>query len=571
MSCWDWEKNDLDPTKLTKGSGRKIWLICDKCEHSFQAAVGHVTTGTWCPFCANQKLCEDDDCNTCFEKTLASHPRIKLWSKENTKSPRQITKNSQTKVLFVCECKHTFQASAANISKGQWCPYCSSPPKRLCDDEGCESCFNNSFASNSKAKRWSPKNELLPRHLFKGAVKAYFFDCECGHTFKARLMNINKGEWCPYCRPSPRLVCDDEKCQHCLKKSFASHPKAVCWSEENKKTARQVLRSANSSFKFNCECGHTFEACLNDVSNGTWCPYCAGKKLCDRECDQCFNKSFASHPSAEFWDPENEKTARQVFKSSGEKYSFICKCGHKFSLRTAAAFNGRFCPYCSKRKICGKEECKDCKQRSMASHPSAEFWSEKNSKAPIEVSKGNHLEIFFVCENKHKFCMPAYSVTKGAWCPFCKNKGETKLYKFLESEGYALSREKTFNWCKNEAGNANLRFDFEIKNGYKVLIELDGHQHFRQVRNWLAPEKALQRDLYKMNLANENGYAIIRITWNMVYYDYKNWKKKLVDAIETIEPSTRLYICTNNEYDAYQVEEVQDPQESSPESSTEEE
>lgn len=53
-----------------------------------------------------------------------------------------------------------------------------------------------------------------------------------------------------------------------------------------------------------------------------------------------------------------------------------------------------------------------------------------------------------------------------------------------------------------------LPYDFVI---HKIIIELDGLQHFQQVGNWKSPTENLIRDKYKEDCANNNGYSIIRI------------------------------------------------------------
>lgn len=407
--CWDWEKNkNIDPDKLTKGSRKEFWLVCDVCNHSFKTHPKSVLRGVWCPFCSN---------------------------------------------------------------------------KELCSDEECEICFNKSFETCSRAKFWNYElNETTPRMTFISSGKSFWFTCgDCGHDFHIRLNMVKKGKWCGYC--TSKRLCENENCETCLEKSFASHPKSVFWSmEDNKVTPRQVFKNSGEKYWFLCgKCNHKFQTYLTNISKGVWCPYCAGKKLCDLDnCISCFNRSFASHPLARFWF-NNKKTARQVSIGNSRKYKFMCEKGHEFE-------------------------------------------------------------------------MSPDTIKRGSWCPLCYRKGEKKLYEALKNENYAIIREKKFEWCINEESGHHFRFDFKIQNRYKVLIELDGKQHFHQVGNWDSPEETQQRDLHKMNLANENGYAIIRITWEMVFYNRSNWKAKLIDAIETIEPSTRLYICTNGEYDIYQTE-----------------
>ena len=82
IDCWDWNKNsDINPRKLKAYSHTNAWFICDVCNHSFQSMISRITLGKWCLYCANQKLCENEDCTICFEKSFASHPKSSQWSK----------------------------------------------------------------------------------------------------------------------------------------------------------------------------------------------------------------------------------------------------------------------------------------------------------------------------------------------------------------------------------------------------------------------------------------------------------------------------------------------------------
>jgi very-short-patch-repair endonuclease len=75
-----------------------------------------------------------------------------------------------------------------------------------------------------------------------------------------------------------------------------------------------------------------------------------------------------------------------------------------------------------------------------------------------------------------------------------------------------------------------LRFDYCIEQ-YKLIIELDGMQHFAQVSSWQPPEYVQNRDKFKMNLALEHGYSIIRILQKDVWTNKKDWDTKLYSGI----------------------------------------
>lgn len=171
-------ENEIDPRYIFKSSHKKYKFDCD-CGHTFESSPNNISIGKWCPYCSNKKLCNNDDCVMCFEKSFASHEKAIYWSNENNSFPRNNFKSSNKEFKFDCN----------------WCSYCSTPPRSLCLDENCELCFEKSFASNLKAQYWSKNNTTIPRKVFNSSNNKYFFDCECGHSFDISLSNINEGRW----------------------------------------------------------------------------------------------------------------------------------------------------------------------------------------------------------------------------------------------------------------------------------------------------------------------------------------------------------------------------------------
>ena len=47
---WDYEKNNILPTEVTFGSGKKVWWKCSK-GHSWKSAITNRTQGSGCVFC----------------------------------------------------------------------------------------------------------------------------------------------------------------------------------------------------------------------------------------------------------------------------------------------------------------------------------------------------------------------------------------------------------------------------------------------------------------------------------------------------------------------------------------
>ena len=464
------EDNDVNPRDVYKSTKKKYKFDCPMCKHSFMKELGEIsrpTKGGFCPYCTNRMLCDNNNCKKCNKNSFASDVRSKYWSNLNEVSARQVFKYSAKKFYFDCNvCKHIFLMSLVQISQGQFCQFCGCA--QLCTDNDCNSCYEKSFASEPNSKYFSKLNKVDPRDLFKSSHKKYLFDCDiCKHSYMSTLNTMTKikRRVCPFC--TNKLLCDDLKCNFCKEKSFESHTKKIYWSEKNKVKPRDVFKSTHEKYWFKCDiCDHEFKISLNDVTTGKYCPYCANKKLCNNDCDSCKEKSLESSPMAKYWSIENNTEPRFVFKYARVKYKFDC-------------------PNCNK----------------------------------IYVAKPN-------------------SVSRGFWCGCTKNKTEKKLYDFLDDNyDSVIDAQKTFKWCRNKK---LLPFDFYIAD-YKLIIELDGPQHFRQVSNWASPEQCQTSDKYKMDLANEHGYSIIRICQEDVYGDKNNWQR-LLDYIKEYSKPRNIFI-----------------------------
>lgn len=122
-------------------------------------------------------FCEFEDCYYCFTRSFKMCEKSRYWSKKNKESPRMVSLNANKKYLFDCfNCGHEFSKELGFVTRGRWCPYCCYTTQKLCDNEDCKHCFNNSFASNPKSKYWSDKNIdeegkfISPRSVIKGST-----------------------------------------------------------------------------------------------------------------------------------------------------------------------------------------------------------------------------------------------------------------------------------------------------------------------------------------------------------------------------------------------------------------
>ncbi len=206
--------NLISPRNITISSSIKLDFICNICNHTFNSAVDEITghDNTWCPYCANKKLCNNESCILCYNKSFASHEKAKYWSSLNTCTSRDVCMGAKKMYKFNCSlCKHEILKELKSIKRGEWCPYCAIPSRILCSDDNCEHCFQRSFASHPKSVYWSDNNDKTPREVFKNSGVKYKFICgTCEHEFASTLTNINQGDnWCPFCNTQTETIVYD--------------------------------------------------------------------------------------------------------------------------------------------------------------------------------------------------------------------------------------------------------------------------------------------------------------------------------------------------------------------------
>ena len=132
---------------------------------------------------------------------------------------------------------------------------------------------------------------------------------------------------------------------------------------------------------------------------------------------------FSQHPKAIFWSDRNEKKPDEVSLNSHKKFWFDCECGHTFDIQLNNVNSGRWCSYCSNKKLCGQSKnCKICFDKCFASVDYFKNWSDKNIETPFEVLKNSHKKYWFECPKcEHSFQQQLSNITRGNMCQYCHN------------------------------------------------------------------------------------------------------------------------------------------------------
>lgn len=464
-------KNTKTARQVFKYCNDKFIFDCHTCKHEYSMMATHVARGHSCSYCNGDLLCDDNECQRCFDASFASHTAAQYWNKSNSLSPRQVRRYSNKKYEFNCgTCPHQYQNTPSNAIAGNRCPFCAK--KSLCD-ENCEQCFNASFAAHPKATYFADTNTKAARQVMRNSAAKYDFICpECLHCFVSSPAAINRMEVCPFCTGSK--LCG--QCEPCFKRSFASHQMSHFMTEKNSGPARLIAMNTKYKAHFCCGvCSHEYYSCVSNVSthDRLFCPYCTNHAIClSPTCERCYNKSFATHPMSTRWSSHNPKTPRETAKNSTDIARFDCDgCQHSYEREVQVVARGEsFCPYCTNRLLCTSNDCMTCYKKSFASHPKSCQWSVLNTFNPRDVSLHSERKAWFDCDKcKRQISKIIHNVTIGTWCPHCTNKTEARLYDWLIQIDSRWEHQKSFSWSKT--AKSCRKYDFYLEHA-KILIEL---------------------------------------------------------------------------------------------------
>lgn len=297
-----------------------------------------------------------------FEKSFASVALSKHWhpTKNGDVNPRDVGRAVDKKFWFLCdECGHSFDKMLSNVTrKGSWCPYCSTTNWRHCGDKGCAHCFERSFASHSKAKYWHPtKNTKTALDVSACSKDKCWFKCfDCHHEFQMAIEVVRSGCWCTYCSTRNWKHCGEKKCEHCFRRSFASHPRARYWHKtKNDEDVLEVAMHARGDFWFKCDvCDHDFKLAIYNITgkNAVWCCYCSltnWKHCGEYSCYWCWERSFASHPKADCLISDDESLLRSA-RFSHKTADFQCEeCANVLTMKLSDVSKGSWCSFCKNK------------------------------------------------------------------------------------------------------------------------------------------------------------------------------------------------------------------------------
>lgn len=175
-------------------------------------------------------------------------------------------------------------------------------------------------------------------------------------------------------------------------------------------TPRDVSPSSHKRVWWQCREGHTWQAKIYSLADGSGCPYCSGRLPIPGQTDL-----ESTHPRlAAEWDTEkNGTTAAAVSAGSAVNAWWRCPEGHSYHAVVHSRTAGSGCPYCS-----GKSVLSGFNDLATTNPELLSSWADERL-SPTEVNRGSHRMVRWSCERGHRYEAAAFARVAGNGCPYC--------------------------------------------------------------------------------------------------------------------------------------------------------
>ena len=208
------KNNNLTPSDVVSGSGKKVWWLCSKGHEYQQSVLQKTSIGQGCPICANQKILIG------YNDLATTHPEIaKEWhpTKNSNLTPSDVIAGSKRKIWWICSKGHEYEQSLDKRTKrGFSCPYCSGH-KAWKGFNDFETVYPNI------AKEWHPtkNSSLKPSDVTSGSGKIVWWKCPIGHEYQASIHDRGSGQTnCPICNSSRLTSFGEQSIYYYIKKVY---------------------------------------------------------------------------------------------------------------------------------------------------------------------------------------------------------------------------------------------------------------------------------------------------------------------------------------------------------------
>jgi len=433
--------------------------------------------------------------------------------------------NSKTKLQFICKAGHEWDAYSSNVKRGHWCKKCSAIEKAKTTKDSIELYKTLAIERGGKclSENYINQNERLT------------FECEKGHQWSQRPVNIKRGDWCRIC--SYETISRKQKeFRKTFNKPFLdiSILKNIA-TERGGKLLSDSYKNATTKLHWECEKGHQWWTTAQNIRSGTWCKKCSSKNgatsktLTIEHCKktatdrggECLSEVYGNVFSKLKWQCKNghvwyatysnvrkgtwcricsKKEAAYKRRDSIEYYKnyaiakgglclsntyenqttkikFQCAHGHIWETTAGSLKNGQtWCIRCAGTFKADTEELKSLRLNELI-----EIAKSKNGFCLTTTYVNNRTKMHFKCQAGHTWSTTAAVIKSGRWCKRCSSK---------EANAWKKDSIEVFKKIIEEKGGKCLTTEYSNQQTSRLLVECDkGHQ-------WLAWPQHIKRGIW---------------------------------------------------------------------------
>lgn len=345
---------------------------------------------------------------------LTTHPKlVEEWDyeKNGILIPEMFTHGSMQLISWKCNKGHTFEATInnrAHTKKGRKCPYCAN--FKVNDENSLKN------IAPELAKEWDyEKNEKKPEEVLYRTSKIYYWKCDKGHSWKARVSDRYRGSRCPFCYHN-RIT---------YEKSFAyKYPLLLKeWDYEKNKgiNPEKIGDTYTGKVWWICNNKHSFQFSVQYRVRRT-CPKCNEDKI---------REELKRRTSLDFlesqWDMEkNQEKFIEKNLLPHHYYYWKCEKNHMWKETWEKRKKGRECPYCRGRKL-----SKDNTLAVVYPQLLIKWNKERNLPlTPYNITSKYSKNIWWKCEKNHIWKRKVKDQLKNDKCPYCTHRLPSLEYNF---------------------------------------------------------------------------------------------------------------------------------------------
>jgi hypothetical protein len=374
----------------------------------------------------------------------------------------------RAKYTWRCSEGHTWEARVDSVKYGSWCRQCSTDRQKKTIEE------MQALASKLGGKCLSP--------AYADAHTKLKWQCGQGHCFEATPSHVKHRRWCRICG-NKRATLEGRMPIGEIQK-LAVTRNGRCLSDSY---------TPGQKVKWRCEHGHVWEANLQNVKSGSWCPVCghlrSGKKRLSIEEMRDIARSHGG------------KCLSTSYQNTDSKLQWECSEGHTWFAIPSTVKKGYWCAECAGHKRRGIEDAREIARERGGTCLSLEYHS-----------SGGRLK--WRCAEGHTWMGQYNNVASGRWCPECSAGLAERICRAYFEQMFGRDFPKARpDWLINSDG-----YQMEL-DGYcedlALAFEHQGRQHYRELENFFySKEQFLKRkrdDRRKKALCPRHGVTLIEI------------------------------------------------------------